>query len=193
VYEARGRALDDLGYIDLLDRALDDLWLDAEERTELQMLAALAGIPPARQPELHKCYVDDLYSAAMLDGVLTDDEFRQLDAVSYALGFRLGELYPDFELYRPQAVEVADIAAGTRIAFTGTAIDPHTGDKLDRSELADRCIAAGMIPEDGFARSTTDLLVAADPSSQSGKAKKARQWGVPVISVEDFLGHIDRR
>jgi ABC-type sugar transport system substrate-binding protein len=32
--------------------------------------------------------------------------------------------------------------------------------------------------------------VAADPESASGKAQKARQYGVPVMSVEAFLAAI---
>lgn len=32
-----------------------------------------------------------------------------------------------------------------------------------------------------------DLLVAADPNSQSGKAAKARKFGIPIVSLEDFL------
>lgn len=32
-----------------------------------------------------------------------------------------------------------------------------------------------------------DVLVAADPASQSGKARKAREWGKPILDVEHFL------
>ena len=179
--------LDEVGYIDLLDRALDDLWISAEEMVELGTLAQLAGIMPARLPKLHELYVSDLYLAAIRDGVITDEEFRQLDAVTQALGFNLADLYPDFEQYRPAAIQVADLAPATRVAFTGTAIHPHTGQKLDRADLAAMCDTAGLKPQDGLTKRGTDLLVASDPNSQSGKAKKARQWGIPVISVEEFV------
>jgi len=177
----------EIGYIDLLDRALDDLWISAEEMVELGTLAQLAGIAPARLPDLHELYVSDLYTAAIRDGIITDDEFRQLDAVSQVLGFNLGELYPDFEQHRPAAIEVRELAPGTRIAVTGTAVDTRTGQKLDRSDLAEMCRASGFEPQGALTKKATDLLVASDPSSQSGKAQKARQWGVPVISVEEFV------
>ena len=32
-----------------------------------------------------------------------------------------------------------------------------------------------------------DLLVAADASSSSGKARKARDYGIPVLSVAEFV------
>ena len=31
------------------------------------------------------------------------------------------------------------------------------------------------------------VLVAADEATMSGKAKKAKEWGIPVISVEKFV------
>jgi ABC-type sugar transport system substrate-binding protein len=31
------------------------------------------------------------------------------------------------------------------------------------------------------------LVVAADPTSLSGKAKRAREYEIPIISVEEFL------
>ena len=179
--------LSELGYVDLLDRALDDLWISAEELVELSTLAQLAGIDPSRLPDLHRLYVEDLYAAATRDGVITDDEFRQLDAVSDTLGFRLGDLFPDFEELRPASVVVTEVEAGTRVAFTGAAVDLRTGRKIDRSALITICDAAGLIAEDKLTKANTQLLVAADPDSQSGKAKKARQWGIPVLSVADFI------
>ncbi len=44
----------------------------------------------------------------------------------------------------------------------------------------------GMVPVANVSKKC-DLLVAADISSMSGKAKKAQDIGVPVASVEDFL------
>jgi ABC-type sugar transport system substrate-binding protein len=35
------------------------------------------------------------------------------------------------------------------------------------------------------------LVVAEDKSSSSGKAKKAREYGIPVISVKEFLDVIE--
>jgi DNA polymerase-3 subunit epsilon len=178
---------DELGYVDLLDRALDDLWISAEEMVELGILAQLSGIAPERLPALHRLYLEDLYGAAIRDGVISDDEFRQLDAVAQALGFRLGELYPDFERYRPPPPASDVVGVGTRVAFTGAATDPRTGVKLERTELEAICSAAGLVPEESLKKSTTQLLVAADPNSASGKAKKARQWGIPIISVDEFV------
>ena len=34
------------------------------------------------------------------------------------------------------------------------------------------------------------MLVAADISSQSGKARKARNYGIPIIEVTEFLNEV---
>jgi DNA polymerase-3 subunit epsilon len=46
------------------------------------------------------------------------------------------------------------------------------------------------MPVSSVTKKTCDLLVAADKSSLSGKAKKARDYGIPVISVSEYLDSI---
>ena len=43
----------------------------------------------------------------------------------------------------------------------------------------------GMLPTDSVTKSL-DILVVADPQSQSGKAKKARQYGIRIIHEYEF-------
>jgi DNA polymerase-3 subunit epsilon len=45
-------------------------------------------------------------------------------------------------------------------------------------------------PVASVTKKTCDLLVAADPESGSGKAQKARQYGVAIMSVEQFLAAV---
>ena len=61
------------------------------------------------------------------------------------------------------------------------------GDSLGRADLEILAASFGLQPVNGVTRSKCDLLVAADPSSSSGKAKKAREDAIPIISVSDFL------
>lgn len=79
----------------------------------------------------------------------------------------------------------ARLSVGMRVCFTGTATISGSATRRDRLEgLAE---AFGLTVVAGVTR-TCDLLVAADPLSQSGKAAKARDYGTPIISTEDFLG-----
>ena len=54
----------------------------------------------------------------------------------------------------------------------------------DRDEWVSTICAAGLA-SGGISKSTR-LLVSADPDSQSGKAAKARQYGIPVVGEAAF-------
>jgi DNA polymerase-3 subunit epsilon len=54
-----------------------------------------------------------------------------------------------------------------------------------RSVFEDAARAAGLVPMNAVS-GKTDVLVCAEPDSQSGKARKARALGVRVISEAVF-------
>ena len=72
-----------------------------------------------------------------------------------------------------------------RVCFTGEAI--VDGQKIDRTDLEARATQIGLQPVSSVTKKGCDLVVAADPSSMSGKAKKAREHDKPVMSIEDFV------
>jgi DNA polymerase-3 subunit epsilon len=75
------------------------------------------------------------------------------------------------------------------ICFTGSATDSD-GNALERSHLEDLARMRMLKPVKSVTKKCS-ILFAADPSSMSGKAKKARDQGVPVGSVSAFLNWID--
>ena len=77
-------------------------------------------------------------------------------------------------------------ASGVGVCFTGVAVDAQ-GSEIPRDTLAEHARRLGLVVEDSFTKSRCGLLVAADPASQSGKAGKARSWGIPIIGAADFL------
>ncbi|MFF7634525.1 DEDDh family exonuclease [Kitasatospora sp. NPDC008050] len=68
---------------------------------------------------------------------------------------------------------------GMRVAITG---DTAT----DREVLEDRAVAAGLHIASSVSR-LTSLLVTNEPGSWSGKARKARELGTPVLGEDAFL------
>ena len=72
-----------------------------------------------------------------------------------------------------------------RVCFTGSAI--VEGTPIPRDYLEKTAAQAGMQPVGSVTRKNCDLLVAADSSSRSGKTRKARDYGIPVMTVEEFL------
>ena len=79
---------------------------------------------------------------------------------------------------------MVDLQAGMNVCFTGTAV--IHGAPANRHLLEKIATLVGMRSLKSVTKKC-DLLVAADPLSQSGKARTARQRGIPIISVEDFL------
>jgi len=51
--------------------------------------------------------------------------------------------------------------------------------------IAEEAKKAGMIVKNGVVKKL-DLLVVADPNSMSGKAKKAREYGIRIIAESEF-------
>ncbi|MGE3445864.1 MAG: BRCT domain-containing protein [Acidimicrobiia bacterium] len=70
---------------------------------------------------------------------------------------------------------------GLRVVFTGE----HPN--LDRADLIAHATCLGLEVQGGVTKNT-DLLVAADPDTNSGKAGKARRYGIPVLGAQQFAG-----
>ena len=158
---------------------LDDLVLSDDERLAMDALAADYGIAPDTRDQLHRDYVQALVSAAQRDSIITDAERTIISAVTVALGVD-PSVIPDATASTP--VSSLD---GQRICFTGQAL--VDGRVLDRAHLEALAARHGIQPVSSVSKKGCDVLVAADPSSASGKAQKARGFGVPIISIHDFL------
>ena len=73
-------------YLLLLDRVLEDRIMDPEEAEELVAFAAACGISKDGLAHLHERYVSALASLVVRDGIVTDDERRDLCRVAGLLG-----------------------------------------------------------------------------------------------------------
>jgi len=102
--------------------------------------------------------------------------------VSSALGTDLSAI--------PLPTEVPKISSlpGARVCFTGKFT--VGGSEITKEQLAQISAAAGLQPIGSVSKSGCDLLVASDPTTSSGKAGNARKWGIPVMSIDEFLDSI---
>lgn len=172
-----------LAYLDMLDWVLDDHVITAEERRELSDLANDLGISPAQARLAHQRYFDAVVAAALRDHVVTPDEHLLMQQVAVALELPEAPI-PDVT----ELPSVNGIDLDARVCFTGTAV--VDGRHYERDELEHLATRAGLQPVGSVTKKGCDLLVAADASSLSGKAKKARQYEIPVMEVADFLNCI---
>lgn len=174
-----------MSYLNVLDAYLDDLEISDEERNALADLAALYGIDQARQGELHEAYLAAIVGAAKRDGVVSAAERQLIARVAATLG--IGEdAVPETDT--PAEISSLD---GARVCFTGQAV--YAGVEMNRDSLEIIAAEKGLQPVSGVSKKNCDLLVAADPASTSGKAQKARQYGIPIMSIEDFMVEMGAR
>ena len=175
-----GIEADMLAYLDVLGRAVSDLHIDRNERAELAVWAAELGLNEAQLAQAHRRYMNDLIDAALADDVVTDDELDVLLRVGSAL-----EVDPKTVEQRTRPARITTttvpLTEGMSVTFTGD--DPaHT-----RAELIDRATSFGLIVGKSVTKQT-DLLVVYEADTSSGKATKARSYGVPIITTTQFAG-----
>lgn len=175
-----------LAYLDLLDWALADLSISEEESQELWQLGNDLGMSQADVSAAHRRYIDELVAAALRDQVVTDDELSMLHRAAEALGVAQQTVDQATSAWRPDSGDGVSLEPGIAVCFTGSATYPD-GTKMQRGKLIATAERLGLRPVSGVTKSGCDLLVAADTSSQSGKAGKARQYGIPLVEVHDFL------
>lgn len=181
-----------LDYLALLDRCLIDRHLSQHEAVELIALADELGVDRPTALALHESYVQQLAAVAWADGVLSADERADIEAVARMLGVSddVRERALDARDREP-ATPVAPapaagtaasaIAPGSIVVLTGAMSRPREQWEAD-------LVAAGFRTASAVSKKV-NLVVAADPDSLSGKARKARDYGIPVVG-ESFLSDL---
>ena len=185
-----------LDYSGLLERVLEDRHVDKREGEALVALAASLGLDGDAVRLLHEAYLERLVVAALADSVVTPTEQRDLESVGRLLGVddrRLTDMIAQSRRTQDRSPGAASVAqalagenlAGKRVCFTGESICSQGGETLTRERAAALADAAGLEIADSVTKKL-DILVVADPHSQSGKARKARQYGKRVIHEPVF-------
>ena len=87
-------------------------------------------------------------------------------------------------------LELDDIGSvltpGVRICFTGTVQD-SAGQIMERWEMEQLAASAGLKPVQSVTKTRCEVLVTAEAGTQSGKARKAQEYGKPVFTADEFL------
>lgn len=182
-------------YLACLDRALEDRRIVKEEYEQLLALACEIGLSREQAIKLHCDYMRSLMLAALEDDVITEDEQRDLEDVRQLLGLtdaQAESAMQEARLMKSQGAQRSDdqtdpstAVAGKSVCFTGTLQCSLQGERATRSMAREAAEAAGMTVQKGVTR-TLDYLVVADPNSMSGKATKARDYGVRILAEPVF-------
>lgn len=172
-------------YLDMLDWAIADLELSGNERQQLGELALDLGMTQEGVHDAHRRYFAELVFAAARDGIITDTEYRLLEQVAEALGIDPSELEGATCAWR-NSCETVRLSSGMTVCFTGQATYSD-GTEMPRQLLCQLAEDMELAPVPSVTKSRCNLVVAADASSLSGKAEKARRYGIPIVDLRDFL------
>ena len=173
-------------YLDMLDWVLDDGVIDAYEHSEIKRLARDLGITEEERMNAHQAYLDCIITAAQRDDIISAAEHELIVRIASQLEIRDAAI-PEMTV----APAMSSIPLGSRICFTGSAI-VH-GEEVARNLLEALAERAGFQPVRSVTKSRCDLLVAADTSTSSSKARNARKWNIPILSTSDFLARCGNR
>jgi hypothetical protein len=126
--------------------------------------------------------VADQLRAAASRALLPTDVIKRMQAASTYLGV---DIVSESEFLERD--DIADVLVpGARICFTGTAQD-DAGRIVERWETENLAESAGLKPVKTVSKTRCEVLVTAEAGSQSGKARKASEYGKPVFTADEFL------
>lgn len=183
-------------YLGLLDRVLEDHVVTQAEADGLVAMAREWGLSSAQIHQAHLLHLRELVDAAWADGVVTDAERRELETVGFWLGLDADEVTAVVAERRTAGPAGGQPAAttggegshplvGHSVCFTGQLVCSYQGRPLTRTKAHELAEQAGLV----IAKNVTkrlDVLVVADPDTQSGKAIKARSYGTRVMAEPVF-------
>lgn len=161
-----------------LTAALADNALSASEVRTLERAARQSGLSMDDLMGIHEEFLRQLAIEAWFDGVITEAELAQLHALAEQLGL------PASLVRELVAAPIAgerraslQLEAGDRVTFTGAL-------ELPREEWEARAAAVGL--DVGGVTKNSKVVVSANPDSMSGKARRARVLGIPIVDEKTF-------
>ncbi|RAV17009.1 AAA family ATPase [Mycolicibacterium sp. GF69] len=132
--------------------------------------------------------VADQLGAAAARTLLPDAVVARLHDASELLGV---DVVSDAVLVARHDIGEA-LVPGARICFTGTALDER-GRIVERAEIERMAAEAGLKPVRSVTKTRCEVLVTAEAGTQSGKARKAQEYGKPVFTAEEFFAWLADR
>jgi DNA polymerase-3 subunit epsilon len=193
-HDADATLPDVVAYLALVDRILEDRVINVDEESILVDAVTNWGLSIQQVTDAHQSYIHNLAIHALADGVVTDAERADLYRVARLLGYEEGALDVVLEsatvrLRAANAIKITSVAGnglhGKRVCFTGELQSRIDGALITRDVAEKLAERAGLLVADGVTKKL-DLLIVADPNSQSGKAKKARQYGTRILADSVF-------
>lgn len=183
-------------YLALLDRCLSDFELSNDELDQLGVLASESGLDRKTRRRLESQYLEQIVAVAKSDGHVSDDERGKIELFGRALGFSDHQVMAMIDSASIASTE--GDSSSSDMSEKDVSIEPGsmvvlTGDmERSRSAWIENLTASGFSIHPAVTKNV-DLVVAEDVHSLSGKAKKARSYGIPIVSEKRMEEHLNSR
>ena len=177
-------------YLAALDTVLEDRRVTAIEAESLRDLAVSLGVGADALIAAHQMYLRALAVTAWADGVISDAEYADLGEVARLLGLPATAVDTELAAARGMTPQM-NLPVNGRALHVGEAVCITGDTAIPRDELEGRAATAGLRVTSAVSRKTR-LVVAADPDSESAKARRARELGIPLVAEPVFLAMLDR-
>ena len=183
-----------LAYQALIDRILEDRTIDTCEENTLVDAALEWELSQKQINEVHKTYIHNLAVLALADGVVSNAELRDLHVVARLLGQDssiiddvLDTAAVQLAAAKPSKTKSAGTGelSGMRVCFTGELCSTIGGQPITRDIAETLAENAGLKVANSVTKKL-DILVVADPNTQSGKARKAKKYGIRILADTVF-------
>lgn len=182
----------ELDFLALLDEVLDDGLVSVEESQALLEAVTQMKMSGQRFEALRNLYFTELVAAAWSDGELSEDEIAEIRRVGAWMKITAADI--DRGLSAPTLVEgTFEGDADSKNPFVGLQRGDKivlTGDMKFSRDHYERLVANGGYVVWPAVTKKVRLVAAEDEWSLSGKAKRAREFGIPVVHIdrlESFL------
>lgn len=179
-------------YLGLLDEILADRKITYDESESLFELASQHNITQPQAISLHKRYLANITRIALIDGIITDLEMKDIIQLAKILHISESDLDLIIQAEQMNIVsngvvkpEMTNDIVGKSVCFTGTLTAIHKGSLMSREMAQKLAMEHGLIVKKGVTKDL-DYLITADPDSMSGKAKKARQYNTKILAEQAF-------
>jgi DNA polymerase-3 subunit epsilon len=169
-------------YLAQIDRCLHGRAFSNREAEALAGLAAELGLDGRTTAVLNGRYYAALTALAWTDGILTGSELADLAGVGLLLGQPTATIAAALdEARQPTPPQGGGAAVGPGFALSPGDLVVLTGDMSRvRSDWERELQSRGLVPWSAVTKKVK-LVVAADIDSRSGKARKARDYGIPIV------------
>ncbi|HKI45164.1 MAG TPA: exonuclease domain-containing protein [Balneolales bacterium] len=178
-------------YLDTLTEILSDRIISHTELIKLEELVEEFGLSKVQIVSLHKQYLIEVIKVYLLDGKISDFERNDLVDLTQLLGLKQSDIETLIASAKAGGIisnnkfHFNNTVQGKSICFTGQLQSRISGKPVERSLAQKIAQQHGMIIKKNVSKKL-DYLVAADPNTMSGKAKKAREYGLKILAEPEF-------